>query len=257
MSEIDNLKDKLFYFGNFDTWKEAVAACAEYGAGYESDLIFEKVKNAIQSVRNGEGAYEQDGVVFKKLLINYELLSSLLFVCAKDGYLNLIDFGGSLGSTFFRYRQVFAKLPVEWTVVEQKHFVDYGRLNVPEVKFKYELKECDEGYNAVLLSSVLSYVENPYDILTEIAQKKIKYIIIDEQAFSNEDADMIHLQNVPKSIYEAVYPVRLFSITKLKEFFLKSGYKVWEWDYKFGNIPVYKNGCFTDTIEKGMFVCLA
>lgn len=250
------MKDKLFYFDEFATWEEGEAACDKYGLGYQSDTIFEQVKAATQIVRNNEGVYEQDGIVYNKLLINYELMSSFMYICAKDGYLNVIDFGGSLGSTFFRYRNVFSKLNVKWTVIEQKHFVDYGKEEVPEVQFKYYLEECEDDSNVVLLSGVLSYLENPYEILDRIVSKKIKYIIVDEQAFSKEDVDIIRLQNVPESIYKAVYPARLFSLTKFSDFFKKNGYGVWDWDYRFGNIPVLKDGNYENTIEKGFFIYL-
>lgn len=255
-------KDKetrLFYWGEYQTWNDAQRESAFFGGGgaYASQVIFNKVIQATEKVRKGLAVYEQDGVCFHKMLVNYELISAFLYVYAKERGLDVIDFGGALGSTYYRYRHLWKELVAKWTIVEQKHFIDWGREHIKEINFEYSLDQCSKSTNCVLLSSVLSYLEEPYVILDKILKRKFPHIIIDEQAFHPEDRNMVMLQNVPPSIYQAVYPVTLFSLSEFKKFIEERGYKIWEWDYQFGNIPIRVNrNTYLDTIEKGFYLSL-
>lgn len=248
---------KLFYWGEYQTWNEAQRAINLGVDSYASQVIFDRVVQATEMVRKGMAVYEQDGVCFHKMLVNYELIAAFLYVYAKENRLEVVDFGGSLGSTYFRYRQLWEELGAKWTVVEQKHFVDYGRKHIGEIKFEYSLDKCAESSNCILLSSVCSYLEEPYEILGNILQRKFPHIIIDEQAFHPEDKNMVMLQNVPPSIYEAVYPVTLFSLSEFKQFIEDRGYRIWEWDYQFGNVPIrVDSNTYLNTIEKGFYLTL-
>lgn len=261
--EYDNLeKDKetkLFYWGEYLTWNDAQREIAIEGKGdsYASQVILKKVVQATEKVRKGLAVYEQDGVCFHKMLVNYELISAFLYVYAKEGSLEVVDFGGALGSTYFRYRHLWEELGTKWTIVEQKHFVDWGREHIKEINFEYLLDNCAESTNCILLSSVLSYLDEPYVMLDKILKRKFPHIIIDEQAFHPEDRTTIMLQNVPPSIYQAVYPATLFSLSEFKKFIEDRGYKIWEWNYQFGNIPIRVDGnTYIDTIEKGFYLSL-
>ena len=57
---------------------------------------------------------------------------------------NILDFGGSLGSSYFQNRKLLEGIPVEWNVVEQANFVDYGRREVPEINFHYKISDCKD-----------------------------------------------------------------------------------------------------------------
>ena len=51
------------YSGNFSSWEEATQA----STGYDSDVIFNKVKNALLEVKEGRAVYERDSVIFDKI----------------------------------------------------------------------------------------------------------------------------------------------------------------------------------------------
>lgn len=139
---------------------------------------------------------------------------------------------GALGSTFFRYRRLLDQYKGSWTIIEQEHYVEYGKKNIPEIEFKYDISECDKKIDVILFSSVLGYLDDTYGYLKRLLEQKVKYIIIDESAFSPNDIEMITLQYVPPSIYKAVYPIRLLSLTEFKSFMKEYGYEiVWEWDF--------------------------
>ncbi len=249
--------ERLFYYGAFQTWDCAKQEADLMGRSYASDNIFQQVAAATEKVRKGLAVYEQDGVCFHKMLVNYELICAFLYVYAREKRLQVIDFGGALGSTYFRYRALWEKLAVSWTIVEQEHYVKYGKEHISEIEFAYELDECSKDADLVLLSGVLSYLERPYEILDEILMRKVPYVVIDEQAFHPSGVHGIVLQNVPPAIYRAVYPAHLFSLDEFKNFVKARGYNIFEWNYSFGNIPIRKDrDIYEDTIEKGFLLSL-
>ena len=77
----------------------------------------------------------------------------------------------------------------------------------------------------VIFSSVLQYLEFPDQLTDKISKKKIKNLIISRTPF-HQNKDVIKIQEVPKNIYKASYPVRIFN----KKSFLKKmknrGFKI-------------------------------
>ena len=63
----------------------------------------------------------------------------------------------------------------------------------------------------------LQYIENPLHIINLLSRYKGITIIIDKIIFTKQDKDIIIVQKTPKRIYEASYPLRIFS----KSIFLK------------------------------------
>src|SRR5688500_16824091 len=87
--------DSILWLGNYSSWEEAEAD----STGYDADVIFTKTAEAILKVKNGEVVYERDSVIFNKPEYSWPLLAILLRIAAeKNNRLNLLDFGGSLGS---------------------------------------------------------------------------------------------------------------------------------------------------------------
>ena len=246
---------ELYYFGKYTAWEAAEKESQKYGASYSGSQILKRVADATQKVRQGEGVYEQDGIVFYEENNNYELIAALLWVYARQKSLKVLDCGGALGSTYFRYRKLLEPCESEWTIVEQRHYVEYGKKNIPEIQFLYDIAEYHKEADVVLLSSVLGYLEDTYGQFRQILEQGAEYIIIDELAFSPDDVEAVRLQHVPARIYSAVYPVRLLSLTEFKKFFDENGYEcMWEWDYRFGNIPVCEGVKVYDTVEKGFLL---
>jgi hypothetical protein len=63
--------NKYGWRGNYQTWEDT----QNDASGYDSDVILEKVKDAILKVKNGEVVYERDSVVFDKIQYSWSLLS--------------------------------------------------------------------------------------------------------------------------------------------------------------------------------------
>ena len=213
--------------GNFASWQKALDYCEKYnhGKGYEAANIIDKVSHAIQEVRNGNAEFERDSFLFYEKDYNYQLLSALFL--AFNGIdssrpVQVVDFGGSLGSTFFQNRSLFAtmKQPVVWNVIEQRHYVDRGRKEIPEVNFYYDIEEYknkseDNSFDILLLSAVVDYIPDP-EVFANLLEYPWKYILIDRSFYHPEDKEVISVQTVPPSIYDAQYPLWLRSESKQK-----------------------------------------
>jgi putative methyltransferase (TIGR04325 family) len=104
---------------------------------------------------------------------------------------------------------------LKWNVVEQAHFVREGitSFSNEELSFYYDIESCIQNHkvNVILLSSVLQYIEHPYELLDYILSKRIDFLIIDRAPLLLKGKDRITIQTVPKKIYKATYPCWLLN----------------------------------------------
>jgi len=198
--------------GNYPSWNAAAAQCQ----GYDDNSILEKCKEALLQVKTGAAVYERDSVVFDKKQYSWPLLAALQKVALEDGRLCVLDFGGSLGSTYFQNKD-FINLPdIEWCIVEQPNFVACGQryFEDRQLRFFETLEQCFEVCqpNVLLLSSVLQYLEQPYSWISKFLSFKFPNIIVDRTSFiDNGSSARLTIQNVPETIYKASYPCWFFN----------------------------------------------
>lgn len=199
----------IFYgwHGNYRSWEIAKSKCN----GYDKKLILDNVlKNALK-VKNGEIPFERDSVPFDRKIYSFPVLASLMWIAVlNQNKLNILDFGGSLGTSYYQNLQFLISLSeINWCIVEQAHFVEEGNKSFADnnLHFYNSINECISSYNinAVLLSSVIQYIEKPYDLISEIISKDFEYIIIDRTMFVEQFEDRLTIQKVPKKIYKATY----------------------------------------------------
>jgi putative methyltransferase (TIGR04325 family) len=199
--------------GNYKNWTEAKQNCT----GYDNAVIFDKTLKAIVKVKHGEAAFERDTVVFDKPDFNWPLLTILLKAAVENNNtLSVLDFGGSLGSAYFQNLQMIENVGVlEWSVVEQAHYIEAGNSKVADgrLKFYNTVEDCltERQPNVLLLSSILSYLENPYEWIKKLTNLHFDYIIVDRTLFIMGGADRLTVQTVPPEIYTASYPCWLFN----------------------------------------------
>ncbi len=222
-------KNKYGWSGDYPTWQDA----QKDADGYDSAKILTKVKDSLLKVKSGKAVYERDSLIFDKIEYSWQLLSGLMFAAAKSGgKLKVLDFGGSLGSTYFQNRKFLDRFDeVSWSIVEQKHFVDIGKKEFSDdrLKFFYDIENCidRESPNILLLSSVLQYIEKPYGLLDEILKYKFEYIVFDRTPFGKY-GEKIKLQIVPPDIYDAKYPCWFFDEKKFIKYFKDMNFEIIE-----------------------------
>ena len=215
-----NLMGTAVFSGNYSTWDEARKA----SGGYDSDVILSKVKDALLKVKSGAAVHERDSVLFEKVRYSWPLLASLLWIASReDNRLNVIDFGGSLGSSYFQNRKMLSHLrELTWNIIEQRNFVECGKQYFEDehLRFYYGIEDClkEQHADIILLSSVIQYLEEPYDLLQTIIGKRIKYLVFDRTPFLDRGNDRITVQKVPVEIYPASYPSWFFNLDKFLKF---------------------------------------
>jgi putative methyltransferase (TIGR04325 family) len=206
------------WFGNYKSWQEAAKECR----GYEAGNILDTVKTSVLKVKNGKAVYERDSVLFNQLQFSSPLLQAFN-ASVEKGKLHIIDFGGSLGSSYFQNRKLLTVNELRWAVVEQKHFVEAGKKEIAEqgLQFYYTIAEAiqEQDVQVLLLSSVVQYFENPYQLIAELLSYNFKYIIVDRTAFIEDAAERITRQVVPPEIYTASYPAWFLNESKFVKAF--------------------------------------
>lgn len=219
------------YSGNYATWE----AAREVSSGYDSELILNKVKESLLKVKSKEAVYERDSVLFERIEYSWPLLVSLMWIAANEkGRLNVIDFGGSLGSTYFQNRKFLANLDVKWNIVEQKNFVECGKKYFADdrLNFYYDLEGClkEQEPSVIIFSSVLQYLEKPYELIDSVLNLRLRYVLIDRTTFILNGNDRITVQRVSPEIYRASYPCRFFNLRTFIDFFCKQYELIEEFD---------------------------
>jgi putative methyltransferase (TIGR04325 family) len=211
---------KYGWRGDYSLWQEACLHCGSYDA----ENILEKVKQSTLKIKKGEALYERDSVLFDSVEYSWPLLSGLMWTAAQnEGNLRVADYGGSLGSSYFQNKKFLDDLKkVEWSIIEQNKFVDCGKEYIQDdtLRFFYDLSHCiaDRGLpDVLLLSCVIPYLEQPYQVLRQLMQFGIPYMIIDNTYFNFEDRDRLCVQKVSPEIYDASYPCWFLNYDMVKK----------------------------------------
>ena len=218
---------KYGFFGDYTDWKKAVAD----SSGYDSPVIFDKVKDSAMKVKRGLAASERDGVAFDTKQTSWPVVAMLLLSTSNnDNCLNVLDFGGSLGSGYFQNIEFIKHLrELYWVIVEQNNIYEYGKQNFENehLSFYKSLEEAlkNTKTQVFLSGSSIQYMEKPYELLEEVARSGFEMIIFDRTPFFN-GKEALTVQKVPPRIYNASYPAWILGIDKFKEFFEKNDYGI-------------------------------
>lgn len=203
------------------TWEEAKKKCT----GYDADIILQNVKKSTLKVKNKEAVYERDSLLFDEIHYSLVALSGVLFTAAKhNGNLCVIDFGGSLGTTYFQNRFFLDHLnTITWCIVEQPNFVKCGKEVIEDEKLKFydTMEECLKKHkpNAIIVSGMLQYTEDPYYWIKKIIDYKFETIIIDRTSLCDSAKDILAIQNISEEIYKANFPAWFMSEEKFLSYF--------------------------------------
>ena len=212
---------KYGWKGNYKTYEQAKEKCK----GYDEDHILNRIIETTYQVKNKEIAYERDGITYDTVQMNFPLLKTLLYIASThDNELTVIDFGGSLGTTYYQnypYLKHLKKL--KWCIIEQPKFVEAGKQHFENehIKFYSSIQEClaENKPQLFLICSVLQYIDKPYQLLDEVKETRIPYIMLDYVGYNNSNTDRITIQHVPPVFYgiEASYPCYFFSRVTIQD----------------------------------------
>lgn len=136
-----------------------------------------------------------------------------------------------MGSSYFQNRTAFSHLTeLRCCLLKQKTFVECGKKYFEDdhLYFYKFFKDCfrNENINVALFSSVIQYIEKPYEFFKIIWILGVKYVIIDRAPFLlSGNRYKLTVQKVPPVIYDASYPAWFFNKKKFFDFIDKR-YKI-------------------------------
>jgi putative methyltransferase (TIGR04325 family) len=202
--------------GPYASW---AAACRQ-SDGYDAAVILEAVDRATARAL-ATGQFSQDGTILATTPFPFPLAACLLRTMAMKGRpIHVMDFGGGLGSVWHRSSGFLDAAVASWSVVEQSHFVAAGRekYETSKLRFFETMGEAAAIHppDAMVFSSVLQYIERPFEVLAEAAALKPVAIVIDRTPYGSLPADVILIQKVPPEIYVASYPLYIFGVRSIQ-----------------------------------------
>ena len=198
--------------GSYASWEQA----CQVAGSYDSEEILNKTLHTSRLARDGKIVCERDSVALPQREYLLPTLSGILMGAARNnGRLNLIDFGGALGSTYRTCMPFLRQLAsVSWNVIELPQIVELGKMEFEDssLHFYNTIEEClsHNTIDGILFCGALQYLPDPYAILNSLKKYSFDYLVIDRTPFTSTGGHRICVQNVPKSIYDASYPCHIF-----------------------------------------------
>ncbi len=195
-------------------------AASRASSGYDAGLILAHAQKAARAVVAGHATFDRDGVAFTEPAYPFPLLAGLMRSAALNaGHLDVVDFGGALGSTYRQCRPFLGALAgLRWNVVEQPHVAMAGRqeFSGPELSFFDRAAELPAATapRVFLTSAVPQYLPRPMDAFDAALACGAKHLIVDRLSLIEGDEDRLCLQYTPAHIYPASYPCWLLSRTR-------------------------------------------
>ncbi|ANV98024.1 hypothetical protein BBW65_04055 [Helicobacter enhydrae] len=219
------LQRNIQWTGNYTSWQEAQTNAI----GYDPNMFIHQLVQSAKIARDDEEKVERDSLIFNRSEVTYPypLLSNLFAFCThtQAQSLFILDLGGSLGSLYYQNRKFLSLLPkFTWNILEQEQIIQIGKKEFQNhtLFFHSSYQEAGTRLKAsdtkiLVLSSVLQYLEKPFETLKPILEYfDFDCILVDRTPFSTNHQARIAIQKVPKRIYHSSYPCHLFS----KHFFL-------------------------------------
>ena len=207
---------RLNLIGRYSSYEEA----SLNSQGYNQAIIVDQVGRAVESVLTGESAYERDGVAFD-LRPQPEIVSLLLNnIKAND---RIVDIGGGIGSLYINFPEIFPSSCM-YSVLESPLMVQRGRLLAQSYTLPicfYEQGEAD-GLNPdiLILSSVLQYLPDPFQVIHQWTQlKRPRIIFIDRTPVTKTPSYWSIQDNDNYYIERTTYPLQIMNYTTLMSAF--------------------------------------
>ena len=213
---VNRLRGRHLVRGDFACWADARKAAR----GYDDGAILGRVRAATCLTMEGRVSFERDGITFGAPEPDEALLRRLQAIAGEraGGGLRVLEFGGSLGSLYWRHRFFFPRsLALAWDVVEQPAFVEVGRREVEGraegLRFYPDVAAARrEGDHDVLLcSNVLQYLEDPWAALAVWRAAGVRHVLLNNLPLIAGNRDRLRVQDVPPVLYRASYPLWFFS----------------------------------------------
>ncbi len=221
--------DTIYFSKLYSNWDVAESMARGYG---EKEIL-DKNLNATLKVKSGLYSFERDSVLFQQPEYVYPLICGLMIAQQrkKENFI-VLDYGGSLGSLYFQHRDVFDQIKnLSWHILEQPHFVTVGKEHLEDERLKFfdSIVKFDSKNrpNLLVLSSVLQYLPDPYEVLDNLMKLEPDVIVIDRTSFLKYSTrEHLRIQNNPTNICKSSYPCWFLLREKLEDKITSYGYEI-------------------------------
>ena len=196
--------------------------------GYDDPSITQKALSSILKTKDQSDRYERDSSIIEGT--PDFAFNSLRWIksFAEDYKINLVDFGGSLGSSFFQLKPFLDNYSLKWNVIEQEHVAVVGK-SKPEndqLKFFSNIQNIPNAssISTFFSSSAIQYLQDPYKVLNDLNLAEFKYLIFDRVSVIEGEKDRLTIQVVPNKRYKAIYPCWFLSKQKFLNYLIDLGF---------------------------------
>jgi putative methyltransferase (TIGR04325 family) len=127
--------------------------------------------------------------------------------------IRVLDIGGSFGEHFFHLQKLMPECNFEWTVLETEghcSIIPGFLASIEGLRFVSEQPNGNQHFDIALLSSVLQYVDVPYELLS-LACRIADSVIINRLPLSSNSHDRVAIQRPGLLSSKGSYPVHIFS----------------------------------------------
>ena len=127
--------------------------------------------------------------------------------------IRVLDIGGSFGEHFFHLQKLMPEYNFEWTVLETEghcSIIPEFLTSIKGLRFISEPPKSDQHFDIALLSSVIQYVNAPYELLT-MALQNSNSVILNRLPLSPYAKDKVAIQRPGLLGSKGSYPVHIFS----------------------------------------------
>lgn len=214
------------FFGNYSSYEEALEQCT----GYENPAIVEKITHSTETlIRSPKPDLDSRS---QQLLASFAHIQAAL---PKSEY-RVLDFGGALGAHYHTFK---AHLPptlrFKWFVFEtppmsvagKKHFAN------EELDFitKSELEQyiAQGNFDFIIASSFIQHTEEPEAYWDIIKRFNAPYVLMNRLPLIDKEADILSIQYVEPTIYDASYPAWFLAEHKWLELMQQEHHMLLRW----------------------------
>ena len=145
--------------------------------------------------------------------------------------IRVIDVGGGLGQYFFLLEKLAPSIQFEWVILETTALCELAKSVAPTKKnigWISSLADTQGTFDIALLSSVIQYVESPFDLLDDL-MKVAKFLILNRLPLTSSRNQKICIQRPGFFESKGSYPVHILSEDKVIAYFEARGKILSHW----------------------------
>ncbi len=145
--------------------------------------------------------------------------------------IRVLDIGGGLGEYFFLFEKMAPSLQFQWTVVETPPVCEIARKTLPSranLNWVDSVDHADGHFDITLMSSVIQYVEQPYELLNKGIEKS-DFLILNRCPLTYSKGGFVCIQRPGFFESKGSYPVHMLSEAKLINYLRARGEILSRW----------------------------